>query len=142
MTYCGGNRKSVRQNTRTIMLIISLILLLLAAVNGSIALLMDSTSKVENAFTPADVTVEIIEKFEDNKKTDVYVHNTSNIKAYVRVTLAEHWERTDGEMTKIVPKPTTAVVDINWGPWKDGNSGWTAAAGSCGSHRGTPGSQS
>lgn len=96
------------------LLIISLVLLLAALAGGTVAYLLDYTSKVTNTFTPANVAVEIEEKFENNVKENVYIHNTSDIQVFVRVTLVEYWKNAAGE---IVPPP--AEPQFDWGGWKN-----------------------
>jgi len=110
-----GKRKKI------VALLISLVLLLCAVVGGSIAFLMDYTEKVENTFTPARVTIEVKEDFNENVKKNVYVENTSEVSVYIRVKLVENWKI--GE--QIVPEPTgdnaaKAVRKIEWGQ----NSDW------------------
>ncbi len=95
-------------------LIISLVILIAVIAGGTAAYLLDYTNKVTNTFTPVNVTVEIEEKFEDNVKENVYIHNTSDVQVYVRVTLVEYWKNAAGE---IVFPPTNPTFD--WGLWKD-----------------------
>lgn len=94
-------------------LIISLVLLFAVLAGGTVAYLLDYTSKVTNTFTPASVAVEIEENFENNVKEKVYIHNNSDVQVYVRVTLAEYWKNAAGE---IVPPP--AEPQFDWGAWK------------------------
>ena len=95
-------------------LIISLVLLFAVLAGGTVAYLLDYTGKVTNTFTPASVAVEIEENFENNVKENVYIHNTSDVQVYVRVTLVEYWKNAAGE---IVFPPTNPTFD--WGLWKD-----------------------
>lgn len=108
-------KNHLRSSKKLHILLISLILLLGMTIIGSMAFLLDTSNEVENIFTPAHVTAEIKEDFSNNVKTNVYVHNTSDIDAYVRVTLVEYWEKGD----KIVPKPAGAERIITWNSEKD-----------------------
>lgn len=106
------NKKSSRYSKKAIILAVSLICLLVVTVGGTLAYLIDITETVTNTFTPATVTVDIEETFEDNKKENVKFQNTSDIEVYIRATLVEYWKRTsDGA---IVPKPTNAKVTYLW----------------------------
>ena len=63
-----------------------------AAIGGTIAWLSTKTTPVTNTFTPAMVTCEVEEDFNENtgKKTNVNVKNTGNIDVYIRVKLVTY----------------------------------------------------
>ena len=63
-----------------------------AAIGGTIAWLSTKTTPVTNTFTPARVTCEVEEDFNENtgEKTNVNVKNTGNIDVYIRVKLVTY----------------------------------------------------
>ena len=60
------------------------------------AYMVRESQTVANTFTPAEVTCDIKEKFENNVKSSIKVENTGNIDAYIRVRLAFRWEDSKG----------------------------------------------
>lgn len=115
--YKGKYQKSAvtkHRRKKPGILIISVVFLFAVIAGGTAAYLLDYTSKVTNTFTPVNVTVEIEEQFENNEKTDVYIHNTSDVQVYVRVTLVEYWKNAEDE---IIFSPVNPTFD--WGSWSD-----------------------
>ena len=85
-------RKPHRGRGRLAMMVLSVVLLLALAVGGTLAWLSTKTTSVTNTFTPARVTCEVEEDFNENtgKKTNVNVKNTGNIDVYIRVKLVTY----------------------------------------------------
>lgn len=81
-----------RINKKVILLAVSLVLILSAAIGGTVAYLIDQTGSITNTFTPAKVTPEIDEKFENNVKNNVKITNTGDIPAYIRVKVVVTWK--------------------------------------------------
>lgn len=101
--------------------ILSLALLAVVAVGGTIAWLMDSTSEVKNTFDPAQVSCEVDESFDKQAKKDVRVKNTSDIDAYIRVALVAAWVDEDSHIAAVTPVQGTdyaltldAAFSDNW----------------------------
>lgn len=85
-------RKPHKGRGRLAMMVLSIVLLLGVAIGGTIAWLSTKTTPVTNTFTPARVTCEVEEDFNENtgKKTNVNVKNTGNIDVYIRVKLVTY----------------------------------------------------
>lgn len=86
-------------------LIISLALLLMAVIGGTVAYLLDSTDQITNTFTPAEVKITINENKDGNTKKNITFTNpteTNAVPVYVRATLVVYWKDAEG---KIVPQP-------------------------------------
>ena len=67
---------------------------------GTLAFLSAQSDAGKNTFLPGEVSCVVEETFAegDNVKTDVHVHNTGNINAYVRVEIVAAWvEAVPGE---------------------------------------------
>ena len=72
---------------RSLVLVVSVLVLLLAVAGGTLAWLTAQTDGVINTFTPAQVSCEVTEDFNGTIKSNVNVTNTSDIPAYIRVKL-------------------------------------------------------
>ena len=74
---------------RSLVLVVSVLVLLLAVAGGTLAWLTAQDS-VANTFTPAQVSCEVTEHFNGATKSNVNVINNSNIPAYIRVKLVTY----------------------------------------------------
>lgn len=85
-------RKPHKGRGRLAMMVLSIVLLLGVAIGGTIAWLSTKTTSVTNTFTPAKVTCDVTENFDENTgvKTNVNVTNTGNIAVYIRVKLVTY----------------------------------------------------
>lgn len=101
--------KKHRKNKPNI-LIISLVLLLVAVIGGTVAYLMDTTPGVTNTFTPAQVTIDPTESVDhtENTKSDIKFTNTGNVPVYIRATLVIYWKDAEGN---VIPQPELAKVE-------------------------------
>lgn len=127
--YRGKYSRTVkmgRTHKRHTLLFISLVLLLMVAIGGTVAYLQDSSGKVENTFTPAKVTVHIDETKEENIKYDIRVTNatatsTDAIPVYVRAKLVIYWTDVIDGTERVIPKPAgddySVVVPAPVGTW-------------------------
>ena len=97
-----------RKNKKPTILIVSLIILLVAIVGGTVAYLQATTGSVTNTFTPSKVTIEPTESVTDTTKSDIKFQNTGNVPVYIRATLAVYWKDKDGN---IVPQPVGGQVE-------------------------------
>ena len=75
---------------RSLVLVVSVLVLLLAVAGGTLAWLTAQTDGVVNTFTPAQVSCEVTEHFNGTTKSKVNVKNTSDITAYIRVKLVTY----------------------------------------------------
>lgn len=88
-------RQGRRFNRRAGMLILSFLLIVAAAIGGTMAWLNDETAPLVNTFIPSTVDTEITEEFDGYEKKDVNVTNTGDTEAYIRVKLVTY--RVDDE---------------------------------------------
>ena len=75
---------------RSLVLVVSVLVLLLAVAGGTLAWLNAQTDGVVNTFTPAQVSCKVTEEFKGETKKNVNVENTGNIDAYIRVKLVTY----------------------------------------------------
>ncbi len=64
----------------------------------TVALILTLTENITNTFTPAEVTCQVVEQFENGIKSDVDILNTGNTEAYIRAKVLVTWKNTDGEV--------------------------------------------
>ena len=104
---------------RSLVLVVSVLVLLLAVAGGTLAWLTAQDS-VNNTFTPAHVTCDVAENFENGIKSGVKIKNTSNIPAYIRAYIVVTWKDADGNVYGKLPVAGTDYeMSINT------NKGWT-----------------
>lgn len=100
-----------RINKKVILLAVSLVLILSAAIGGTVAYLIDQTGSITNTFTPAKVTPEVKEDFGNNVKNNVQIKNKGDIPAYIRVKIVVTWKDEHGNVYGAAPKVGT---DYTW----------------------------
>lgn len=83
-------RRRAGISKKTATLLLSIVLILGMAIGGTVAYLVTDTTPVRNTFTPSRVSCEVTETVTDNVKTEIKVHNTSDISAYIRVKLVTY----------------------------------------------------
>lgn len=96
-------------NKRRLYAMLTVLLLLTAAVGGTVAFLIDSTDPLVNTFTPAEVTVYITDNVANNVKSNVVITNTGTTDAYIRARIVGNW----------VDDETGYIVQA-WNPAGDG----------------------
>ena len=102
--YKGKQTKSVwRKPVKTVVLLVSLLLLVCAAVGGTIAFLVDTSGPLTNQFTPSKVATRVEEYREGTKKSNVCIRNTGDTKAWIRAAVIITWKNDKGEVYGQMP---------------------------------------
>ena len=113
---------------KRISVILAAVLLVAVAVGTTVAFLVDKTPSVENTFQPVAVSCNVVENFdaEANVKREVYVQNTGDISAYVRVALVVTWvSQESGTTYGGAPVwGTDYAVLLGDGGWQQGADGF------------------
>lgn len=78
----------------------------------TVAYIFTRTDPIKNTFTPAQVSCEVLENFENNVKTDVRIQNTGDTDAFIRVAIVATWVSASGENIVSALCPV-AGVDYN-----------------------------
>lgn len=78
---------------------IAIFLVVIMAIGGTVAYLMDRTDSVINTFKPASSGITIEEEVKENCKTEIAVNNTGDVGVYVRVSLVANYYDKDGNIT-------------------------------------------
>lgn len=103
---------------RSLVLVVSVLALVLAVAGGTLAWLTANSGPVTNTFTPAQVSCEVDETFQNNVKSAVSIKNTSNIDAYIRAYVVVTWKNADGN---VYGKP---VKDTDYTMTMPNNTKW------------------
>ena len=116
--------KAKRMNKKQLTLLISLILIITVAAGGTLAYLVAKTSPVTNTFTPAEVTCQVNETFDNKVKKDVFVENTGDTDAFIRAALVITWKDAARNVAPQTPLAgTDYTISINTG---EENDNWIA----------------
>lgn len=98
-------------------LILSLCLIFALAVGTTFALLKAHTDPVTNTFKAAESKIDIIEKTDYGKKSEVQVKNIGTATSYVRVKLVMNWVSDDETNRTISSEPVGIKVDYDTDKW-------------------------
>ena len=115
----SNETKASLGRSKRILLLVALVMILTAAIGGTIAYIVTSTSAVENTFTPAEVKTEINETFDGTVKSNVSVANTGEVAAYIRAAIVVSWKTTTGETYAVAP-----VADTDYTITLNTANGW------------------
>lgn len=117
--------KAMRPSKR-IILTVCAVLIFCMITGGSIAWLVSISDPVNNKFDPAEVTITIIEEFENNLKQNVQIGNTGTVDAYISVALVPAWVDENGNVA--AQEASLDDCTITWGETGaaslDGNPDW------------------
>ena len=113
---------------RSLVLVVSVLVLLLAVAGGTLAWLTAQDS-VTNTLTPAHVTCTVEETFNGTEKTNVQIKNTSDIPAYIRAYIVVTWkdadDADDNVYGKLPVEGTDYTMTMSGGTaWKKGSDGY------------------
>lgn len=120
-------KQEKRRNSRKgLIAAVALVLLLCAAVGGTLAWITAQTPAVINTFTPAHVTCEVDEKFDGTTKSDVKIKNTGDIDAYIRAAVVVNWADASGNVsgTPVTVNDYTMTLNLNSSGWVEGTDGY------------------
>lgn len=122
-------KRSRRRSGKSAALLVSILLILVVTVSGTIAFLMDSDGTLSNQFNPSQVTTAVNETLSNGTKKDVYITNTGNTEAWIRAAVVITWQDAEGNVYGQAPVPNTDY-EIVWGTgWLTGTDGfyyWTS----------------
>lgn len=118
-----------RMNSKAVVLLITIAVLLTVTVGGTVAYLAASTPAVTNVFTPGSVPPHIIEELEDEVKQNVTVKNNGTVDAYIRAMIVVTWQDKDGNVYPAMPEAgedKDYTIELNIGT---DETQWTKADG-------------
>ena len=110
----------MKLNKRAVALLVSLVMLLTAAVGATVAFIIDRSQDVENTFTPSRVACRVVEKTAPAGASKAYtVKNIGDTAAYIRVAVLVNWKNGDGQLYAQAPEFTVTPGD-GWHLGADG----------------------
>lgn len=106
--------------------LVSVLVLVFAAVGVTVAYLQTQTEPLENHFTPAKVSCKVEETFEDNVKSNVTIQNTGDTDAFIRVAVVANWVQTDenSSVTSVYAQQPVAGTDYTLTLATNANENW------------------
>lgn len=122
----NNKTKASLRGVKRIVMLVALVMILTAAIGGTIAYIVTSTSDVENTFTPGKVSCEINEEFTGALKKDVTITNTGNTEAYIRAAIIVTWKSTEpGSTDTYATAPQEGQYTMTLGSdWVKGTDGY------------------
>lgn len=129
--YCGKyepnqvEKKHRWSSKKAGILFLSLLLIAVLQIGGTLAYLVANTESVVNTFTPSKVKSEVIENFDGTYKTNVNVTNTGDVDAYIRVKLVTYRVNDNGDHIGGIADIPTFTLGEGWVKGKDGNYYYT-----------------
>ena len=124
--YHGKREKPSRgAKRRSLVLLLSLVLILTAAVGGTLAFLIADSGPVTNTFTPGEVETTIEETVSGDTKSDVKVKNTGSVDAYIRAAIVINWVDGSGNVLAAAPVAgTDYTLTMGTSGWTKGSDGY------------------
>ncbi len=110
----------MKQYKKTILLLVSAVLVLTAAVGTTFAYLIAGAGPGTNTFTPTEITTNVDEdiKTDPDVKNNVKIQNTGDTEAYIRAAVIVTWQDKQGNVYG--QKPVEDVdYNIKW--WNEDN---------------------
>ena len=84
--------------SRTALVMSAVVLVLGAAIGGTVAWLAANTPGLTNTFTPGEVKCTVEESFDGTTKQNVKIKNTGNTDAYIRAKVVVTWKDAAGNV--------------------------------------------
>lgn len=104
--------RSTSKALRVWTVILSIVLLLVLVVGGTLAILLTNSDTVENKFEEAYVICQV------NRSEDVFdVTNKGNVPAYIRTAVVVNWMDDAGNVRGIAPTDAQYTLQMNDSDW-------------------------
>lgn len=113
-----------RIRKKALLLAVSVALILTAAIGGTIAYIVTSTTSVTNTFDPAEVPIKVVEDFDGTTKSNVKIQNTGNIPAFIRAKIVVTWKNEHGEVSGTPVKSGDYTISYNETGWVEQGGFW------------------
>lgn len=103
--FTKRHKKNIKSRmSKSVAILVSLVLLLCISVGGTVAFLVSSDGPLYNLFNPSQVTTKVEETLDGNIKKDVYIQNTGDTDAWIRAAVVVTWQDEDGNVYGQAPK--------------------------------------
>ena len=115
MMYQGKHQKPAagKKGKKAVLLILCLVLLLVAAIGGTVAYLKGTAEPIENTFQAGDVKITIDEETTPNTKSHITFTNPKTdtaVPVYVRATLVVYWTDLINGTEQVIAPPANCSV--------------------------------
>lgn len=100
------------------------VVVLTAAVGGTMAWLSTNTNDLTNTFTPARVTCAVDETFNGQKKENVKIRNTGDTDAYIRAMVIGNWCDKDDKVVQSIDFDNMNYFGYLGANWFQGSDGF------------------
>lgn len=113
-------------NRKFTLILVSLILLLCAAVGATVAFLVARDGPLKNTFQDAVISCEVTEDFDGTVKSDVRVKNTGTADAYIRAAILINWipSGSGNTYSAATPGGSDYTIDIDTEHWFKASDGY------------------
>ena len=88
---------------KQILIPVSLALILMVGISGTVAYLTANSDEVVNSFESGNVPPTVVEKVSQGVKEEVTIKNGGNVKAYVRAAVIVTWQNSSGDVYGSAP---------------------------------------
>ena len=120
MKRYSGKHTRASAPRRGLVLAAALALTLIFSAGGTLAWLAASTEDTVNTFSPAQMEIEVKEKFDGKIKKNVRVENNSETAVYIRVALVPTWVNAEGEpMAQSASLADLTITGFPGNGWKE-----------------------
>lgn len=113
-----GNKK------KSVVLLVSLVLVLCFAVGASYAWVVDKTNPVPNRFEPGNANIKVTETFANNVKSDVAVKSDANVDVFVRATILVNWVDENGNIAPDAVQASDYRLTMGSSKWVQSSDGY------------------
>lgn len=109
---------------KVILLVVSLLLVMVLSIGGTLAWLTAETVPVVNTFTAGEVTTTVVEKLDNGVKNNVQIKNDEkSVDAYIRAMVVVTWQNKDGNVYGTAPVENKDYT-ITWSGTNGDNPTW------------------
>ena len=112
-----------KRSKKSLILLVSVLMLAFVSVSGVLAYLTARTEPVENTFTPSAVTTAVTEYFDGEVKSNVKIQNTGDTEAYIRAAVVVTWQDAEGNVYGKAP-----VAGTDYAITFDFGAGWVKSS--------------
>lgn len=114
-TIDNTESRKMKKHVKILLLLLSLCIISITAISGSLAYIATNTNRVENLFTPASVACFV--ETDATKGNVGAITNTGNVDAYIRASVVVNWMNPiSGSVYAL--KPIYTVIENTTGGWK------------------------
>ena len=116
--YTGKYARKRRFSSKTLVVLVSALVLSFSMVGGTLAWLSDDTGPVTNTLTMPEADIKIEEEFDGHIKKNVRVTNTGDVPVYVRVKIVPSYQDDQGNIVFTDLHDSKPIINGSAPNWK------------------------